>query len=281
VNELPKVFSEILGKYVNIPDKPERIVSFSPAITECLFMLGMGDSVEAVSAFCVRPEEAKKKRRIGSYNTVRDELLESIKPDIIFTVTGYQRDFALRLSEKYNVFPFELPVSVAGIIDTLVKLGLLFGKQEMARSISYKLIETISSLRKPANKLKVYVEIDLGGPVTFGAYSYITDAIELLNCENIYGKERCEWLTPDLSYVKMVGPDVFIYEAKMFSKFSSDELHNLIEERSLSSLDFFKKQNFFLTPGPYDFLAHHGPSFVLDAMPWLSEKFLEAEKKLG
>ncbi len=280
MNTLPLVYSEVLGRYVTVPDEPRRIVSFSPAITETVFMLGMGDAIAAVSAFCVRPEEARRKRRIGSYNTVRDELLDEINPDLVFTVTGYQRDFALRLSKKYCVYPLELPVSISGIVDTVTKVGLVLGKERESRKLARELLKKIALTETTTKRLRVYVEIDFGEPVSFGAYSYITDAIELLGCENVYGSSKCEWLKPDLKHLSRAEPDVFIYEPKMFSSFSYEDLLTLIEKRGLSSLSFVRKKNFFLTPGPYDFLAHHGPSFILEAVPWLSRVLKEAESKL-
>ena len=53
------MFNEVLGFEVEVPDAPERIVSFSPAATEALFMLGLGERVAGVSAFCARPPEAR------------------------------------------------------------------------------------------------------------------------------------------------------------------------------------------------------------------------------
>lgn len=277
---MTKVYNEILGREVEVPDKPKRIVSFSPAITESLFMLGFGDSIIGVTAFCARPPEARNKRKIGSYNTVSIELLNELKPEIIFTVTGYQREFAKRLSNFFQVYPFELPVSVTGIIDTIIKLGLVLGVPEKARTIAHKLLRELSIVNKAPKRLQAYIEIDLGGPVSFGAYSYITDAIHFLGCSTIYDNYRAEWLTPDFEYVRKVEPDVLIYEAKMYSKFGIDDLVKLVEERGWSNMSFVKRGNYFITPGPLDFLAHHGPSFISEVMPWLQSRLYVASARI-
>jgi len=78
--QLVSIFSEALGKEVNVPDRPERIVSLSPAVTETLFMLGLGDRLIGVSAFCARPEEARRRRKVGSYSTSNVDLLREMKP---------------------------------------------------------------------------------------------------------------------------------------------------------------------------------------------------------
>jgi len=278
---MAKVYNEILGKDVDIPDHPERIISFSPAITETLFLLGFGDRIAGVSAFCARPPEARKKRRVGSYNTVSPQLLAELRPDLVFAVTGYQRSFAVELSKSFPVYPLELPVSVAGIIDIITKLGLVLGAPGRARELASGLLRNLSHVRPVRERLRVYAEIDLGGPVTFGAYSYITDALHLVGGSSLYGEVRKEWLTPDLDAIRREDPDVFIYEAKMFSKFGEDRFERLIDQRNWRSMASIRRKNYFLTPGPLDFLAHHGPSFITVTIPWLQERLETAERQLG
>jgi iron complex transport system substrate-binding protein len=273
---LPGLFNEILGREVDVPEHPRKIVSFSPAATETLFDIGLGERVAGVSAFCARPSQAKDKRKVGSYNTVRPELLEEISPDLIFAVTGYQREFAVRLSEKYAVYPLELPVSVAGIVDFVVKVGLVTGEDERAREVAGGLLRRMGGLKR-GGPLSVYVEVDLGGPVTFGAHSYITDAIAYLGGSNIFAGAGSEWLKPDFQQVASKDPDVVFYEPKMFAEFETGDLDRVLASRGWEGLRAVRSGRCFVTPRPLDFLAHHGPSFVREAMPWMSEKFAVAE----
>jgi iron complex transport system substrate-binding protein len=276
---LAKLFNEVLGTEVSIPDAPVRIVSFSPAATETLFMLGLGEKIAGVSAFCARPSEAKTKRRLGSYNTVRDELLDEVRPDLIITVTGYQREFALRLSKKYPVYPLELPVSVAGIVDFVVKVGLVSGATEGGRDLAGNLLRSLSQAGRVAG-LNPYVEIDLGGPVSFGRYSYITDALALLGSPHLLGDAPSEWLTPDLEKVARADPDVIFYEPKMYSRLQEREVGPLLRSRGWEGLRAVRLGNLFVTPGPLDFLAHHGPSFITEALPWLERKLKLAKERI-
>ena len=268
-------FSEILGKSVGVPEEPRRIVSFSPAATETLFALGLERSIVGVSAFCARPPAARLKRKVGSYNTVSYGLLDELDPDLVLTTTGYQREFALRLSQRYPVFPLELPVSVAGIVDSVVKIGLVTSRQAEARELAYRLLTSLAARRRVAG-LRAYVEVDLGGPVSFGAHSYITDAVRLLGSTTLFEDQRTEWLTPDLQRVKQLDPDLIFYEPKMYSKFSEEDAERLFGSRGWQQMRAVKSGNLFVTPGPLDFLAHHGPSFIADAIPWVNERLAEA-----
>lgn len=274
------IFNEVLGREVMLPDRPARIVSLSPALTETLFLLGLGERIIGVSAFCARPEEAKSKRKVGSYSTASADLLGEMKPDLILTITGYQRDLALRLSNDFPVYAIALPVSVSGIIDTVVKVGLVVGEQDNAWELSSKLAREVANAKPADRKLKTYVEIDLGGPVSFGACSYITDALHLLGVSTLFDHVRSEWLTPDLKEVAAADPDVLFYEAKMYSKFGQQDLERLVENRGWRGLKSVRIRSCFLTPGSLDFLAHHGPSFITEAIPWLSGKLALAADRV-
>ncbi|CUU06502.1 ABC-type Fe3+-hydroxamate transport system, substrate-binding protein [Candidatus Thermokryptus mobilis] len=267
-----KVYCELTHKELFLPERCERIVSFSPAVTEALFQMGLGDFVVGVSVYCVRPESARKKNIVGSYNSFKEDKLKELMPDIIFTTTGYQLELIEKLNDKFNVYPVRLPPSVSEIIATCFEVGAVTGYVSRAREIERKLTtelgNLISSARKEV-KPRVYVEIDLGGPVTFGAYSYITDAIELLGGVNIFGEFPAEWLKSDDEKVKDLNPDLIIYEPKMFSKRRERERILSMFNARFGDIKAVKEGKIFITPGIYDFLAHHGPSFITEAMPWL------------
>ncbi len=270
-----KVYNEITGRELNLPDRCERIVSFSPAVTEALFGMGLGEFVVGVSVYCVRPPEARKKRIVGSYNTFKEEELKRLNPDIIFTTTGYQLELVKKLGERFQVYPVRLPPSVTEIISTSCEVGIVAGyfsnARELEKRLTLNLLNLITKNFEGGNKPKIFVEIDFGAPVTFGAYSYITDAIEILGGENIFGDYPSEWLYTDDEKVKILNPDVIIYEPKMFSKNRDrGKIVNSLRKR-FGDVEAIRNDRVFITPGIYDFLAHHGPSFITEAMPWLSE----------
>ncbi len=205
---------------------------------------------------------------------IRDDI-EAWKPDVVFTTTGYQREWASGLSKEFPVYAIELPVSLPGIIDMAMKVGLVTGLVHEGSKLSRQLLETLSLCKPIKDRLRIYLEIDFSGPVSFGAYSYITDAMRYLGVESIFGAKPCEWLTPDLDFVKASEPNAIVYEAKMFSRFDEDDLKRVIGKRGWENLTAVKSNRVFLAPGPLDFFAHHGPSFILEAVPWLRTKLDE------
>lgn len=273
MNRLRKIYNEITHQNLVLPEKCERIVSFSPAVTEALFLMGISDCVKGVSVYCVHPEEARKKKIVGAYNTFKEKIIDEINPDIIFTTTGYQLELIKKLVEKYPVYPVRLPPTLSELVANCVEVGMVAGYVKEARELQSKLFDELIQLKKYSigKSTKIYIEIDLGGPVTFGAYSYITDGINFLGFENIFGNEPREWLVPDDKKVIELNPDLIIFEPKMFSK---NRDRNEIKERlykRFGKLNALEEDKLFITPGIYDFFAHHGPGFILNAMKWLGE----------
>ena len=266
-----KVFCEVLGTELNLPEKCERIVSLSPAVTEALFEMGLGDKVVGVSTFCVHPPEAFKKPHVGSYNKIKHKLLKKLNPDLIFTTTGYQRQMAIELSKEYPVYAIPLPPTISHIISFCTEVGIVAGYVQNARELQKKLLKHVGSINPVHKPISVYLEIDLGGPVSFGMYSYITDALGFVGLKSISGHKPVEWLMPEPKEIIKSNPDIIIYEPKMFSKKNRtlDEVIALFEKRGLSHLEAVKKRRIIITPVETDYIAHHGPSFITKVLPWI------------
>jgi iron complex transport system substrate-binding protein len=266
-----RVFCEALGVELNLPEKCRRIISFSPAVTESLFSMRLGDAIVGVSAFCVRPPAARAKPILGSYSTANIDRIRSLSPDLIFTTTGYQREFAEKLSQEFPLYAIPLPPTLSALIASCVEPGLVAGYYGEARKLEGELLNRLMDLRARSCKprSRVYIEVDLGGPVTFGAYSYVTDTLELVGLRNIFADAPSEWLSPDMERVKREDPDLIIYEPKMFRPIDKTVVLERLRRRGWADLRAVREGHVYVTPGPYDFLAHHGPSFITHVIPWL------------
>jgi ABC-type Fe3+-hydroxamate transport system substrate-binding protein len=76
--------SDMLGRKVDVPQRPIRIVSLVPSQTELLADLGLEDEVVGITKFCVHPERwFRSKTRIGGTKTVHIDKVAALKPDLI------------------------------------------------------------------------------------------------------------------------------------------------------------------------------------------------------
>ncbi|MCS7298060.1 MAG: ABC transporter substrate-binding protein [Bacteroidia bacterium] len=270
-----KVYSQAIAQWLELPDTCQRVVSFSPAISDAIIQMGLGHILKGISVYCVHPTPAIRKGRfiVGSYNSYKREVMERIRPDIVFTTTGYQLDFAQNLAQHYPVYSVRLPLTLTDLIATCTEVGIVCGYYEEAHNLQRKLIAFLSSCvcRSEERRPKAYIEVELGEPITFGAYSYITDALRYAGFKNIFGQYPSEWLRPDTAIIQTQDPDVIIYEPAMFRR--SRDIENIKKALTarLGELRAIEEGKVFLTPGIYDFFAHHGPAFVYEVLPFLFE----------
>lgn len=77
------------GTTVAIPAVPKKIVSLTPAVTETLFALGVGDRVVGkVEDFSVFPPEAAKVADVAKYTSVDVEKIVSLGADLVIAGGG-------------------------------------------------------------------------------------------------------------------------------------------------------------------------------------------------
>ena len=86
---------------------PQRVISTSPAITEILFALGVGNKVVGVTDFCSYPKEACILPSIGGPLNPSTETWISLKPDLIIIQEDskiIQKNANIHISLFLNIF---------------------------------------------------------------------------------------------------------------------------------------------------------------------------------
>jgi len=261
-----RVYNEVLDEYIEVPRPIKKIVSLDPATTETIFMLGYGDRVIATDSFSYRPAEAKKVPKIGSYTHVNVEFLERNKPDIIFTTTGAQKDLTKKLLNLgFTVYPIGIATSVARILSNIIIISNVIGAIEEGRKLYSDLLYSFLSFQRRVEKrVKVYVEFDLGGPITPGFPTHVSDAIYHVGGKNVFDYKEDAYFTPSPNEILSQDPDVVIYEPKMYKDYEVERFKSSLLQRGLENL---LKKPILFTKG--DFLAHQGPSFITEGIKWL------------
>jgi ABC-type Fe3+-hydroxamate transport system substrate-binding protein len=78
------VYTDQLGRMIDLPRTPERIVSVVPSQSEFLWEIGAGEKLAGISRFCIRPDEMFRTiERVGGTKELNMEKIRSLKPDLI------------------------------------------------------------------------------------------------------------------------------------------------------------------------------------------------------
>jgi iron complex transport system substrate-binding protein len=189
-----KTFKDEVGREVNIPFPPKRIVSLAPNITEILFSLGLDQEIVGVSIHCNFPEEAKARVRVGSYISLDFEKIVSLQPDLIIaTGAGNTRDMVERLERlgfpTYVIFP----KNFEDVLQSIRHLGQVAGRERKGMEIIQGMKrrrESVVELTQGLPRPRVFLQIGEAPIVTVGKNSFANDLIRLAGGENIAGKEK-------------------------------------------------------------------------------------------
>ncbi len=191
---------------------PRRIVSLGPLNTENVYLLGAGDRLVGNTSYCVRPEAAKEKEKIGSVMQVSIEKILSLQPDLVLATGLTQprqlkklRDLGLR------VVQVKQPASFAEICTEFLRLGQLLGLEKRAESVvrrARKEVAAITSEVAGLPRRKVFLQV--GARPLFGSVksSFTHDYIVLGGGVNVIADQS----VGTSSYEKILArnPDVII-----------------------------------------------------------------------
>lgn len=272
-----RIYNEILSQYIEIKIPVRRIVSLSSGLTEALYMMGLGDLIVGTDAFSNKPAEARRKAKVGSYTHVNIELLRSLEPDIIFTITGVQRGIIEILrKEGLAVYPLPMPTDVAGIITNTSILGYVTGYIDKARELVSRLYRGLLKIIEDRGRrtLSTLVVLDFGprgGLWSPGGASHISDAIHLLGGMSITDRIPVSYIETREAIRGVDAIDLVIYENSSYITSEEPVGYNKMLEMLRNEGVRYKKAIAFQE----EVLAHTGPSFILDSMQRLRRIFGE------
>ncbi len=196
---------------------PERIISLVPSVTEELYLLNVEDRLIANTVYCNRPEEAKRKEKVGTVIEINLEKIIQLEPDLILSSSltdSRAREKLKSLGMKVVTFP--QASSLSELSRQFLELARLLGKEKEAQQIVAVVERRVSSVRERVNGLpkpKVFVQIGANPLFTANKSSFINDFIELAGGTNvardaktgIYSREEVLRHNPDVILIATMG----------------------------------------------------------------------------
>lgn len=183
------IFTDQLGREMEITESPKRIVSVVPSQTELLYDLGLNQEVIGITKFCVHPEEwFRTKTRIGGTKTVKVEMVASLQPDLI--IANKEENAKEQLEQLEKIAPVWISdiKDISGAFDMIQHIGRITGKQAEATALIDQIKKDFSILKKQTatNKIIRAVYLIWKDPyMAAGGDTFINDMMELCCWQNI------------------------------------------------------------------------------------------------
>ncbi|OEU45019.1 MAG: hypothetical protein BBJ60_11030 [Desulfobacterales bacterium S7086C20] len=196
---------------------PQRIVSLVPAVTEELFLLGMGDSIVGVTVYCQRPPEAQVKEKVGTVIDANVEKIIELSPDLVIASPLSGRRQTRKLQRlAINVEVFDEAVDFKGLCENFLRLSRLVKKEEEGRKVireAKRDLKSISESLGASSSPRVFVQIGANPLFTAKGESFINDLVERARGINIakdatngiFSREEVIERNPDIILIATMG----------------------------------------------------------------------------
>ncbi len=174
---------------------PARIVSLTPALTEILFALELGDRVVGVTEYCDRPPEARSRPKVGGYVNPSVEAVLALKPDLVVVSPGPGNRDAVqamgRAGLEIAVVPAEtLPESLAAIESVASAAGAPERGRSLVAAIRDRL-EAVSRRVEGRPRVRVLFSVQVDPTIiAAGRGTLPSQIMEAAGGENVVEAER-------------------------------------------------------------------------------------------
>lgn len=200
------------------PDAPRpRIVTFSPALTQIVFDMGLGGHVVAVTTQCILPP-GQPRKRVGDAFNLNAESIVWARPQVLLVQSKVEKFATVRrLDPGIRIEHFQIE-SLADIRRAIERIGRIVGQPKLAAEAAERFDAKVAAIRgRVAGAPRPRVLFALGhmNPSVPGAGTFIGDMIELAGGINAGdpGRPHKRWRNPALEEISVAAPDVIVCQA--------------------------------------------------------------------
>lgn len=245
-----RTVTDELGRKVQVPAQPQRIVSLAPSVTEILFALGAGDRIAGVTSYCDYPPEARQKAAVGDTLKPSVEKMVALKADLVIISTASQVEASFqRLVELGIPVYVSNPRSIAGVLESIDKIGELIDVRDRAHQLTDELrgrIATVEARVAETTRPSVFVILGTEPLITAGAGSFINDLINRAGARSISGEDKGDYPQYSIETVVAKQPEIIFVQA------GGDELTQRLRQTPAARANrvYHVDDDLLLRPGP-------------------------------
>jgi iron complex transport system substrate-binding protein len=207
-----KTVTDQLGRNVDVPGEPKRIVALAPSITEIIFQLNQANRLKGVTQFSNYPPQALALPKVGSYVRLDLERIVALDPDLCIGIKdGNPKEIVDRLeSMKIPVYVVD-PRNLDTVIETILEIGHLLNAAERANMLAETMANRLQRVIKIASQTekrpRVFVQIGISPIISAGSKTFIHDLIIKAGGINVaagstayprYSREQVLALSPEI-----------------------------------------------------------------------------------
>jgi ABC-type Fe3+-hydroxamate transport system substrate-binding protein len=221
-----RTLKDELGRTVEVPDHPHRVICLIPSVVDVVYSLGVGADVVAISDFTKYPKEALQKPSIGLPLNPSIEAIVALRPDLVLGSGDLNVLESADSLQRLGIPVFMAdPHGIEGIYASIISIGKALNRDAEAAALVARLRARLAAVKssvadKP--KLRVFMAIWYDPVMTIGRKAFIGEIIEAAGGRSVTDDIAQEW--PEISLESIVSrqPDAILFIKG--SKLTAEEL---------------------------------------------------------
>jgi iron complex transport system substrate-binding protein len=181
--------TDMLGRSVTVPDRPLRVVSLAPSLTEAVFALGRGDWLVGVTDLCDYPEAAREKPRVGGIGAPDLERIVAARPDLVLLTAEANARVMVAQLAQVGIPSFAVtPSSYRGVLSAIQGLASVLHAEEAGSTLVHAVGERMDALRERVarrRRPRALFLIWTDPMIAAGRTTFLQDLIELAGGANV------------------------------------------------------------------------------------------------
>ena len=187
---LAEAVEDPLGRSVDLPENPRRIVALAPSVTEILFALGLADRVAGVTRFSDYPPEAAALPKVGSYVHLDAEKIVALNPDLCIAIKEGNPAAVIERISGLGIPVYAVdPHNLSAVMDVFIDLGSLLNADERAAVIVAGMRQRIAAVERAVagvrHRPRVFFQIGVSPIVSAGNATFIHELIVMAGGHNL------------------------------------------------------------------------------------------------
>jgi len=206
-----------LGRRVEIPSPPKRIISLVPSITELLFDLGLDNETAGITKFCVHPESwFKSKTRVGGTKTLHIDQIQKLNPDLIIANKEENvQEQVEELAKHYPVWISDIS-NLEEALQMIEKIGEITGKANQAIKLAENVRRKFEEIPfKDIEQKKVAYLIWQKPYMTIGSDTFIHDMLQYCGFQNVFGN-KIRYPETSIDELKNLNVEILLLSSEPF-----------------------------------------------------------------
>ena len=210
-----RTVNDELGRTVEVPDHPHRVVCLIPNVADIVYSLGAGADVVAISDFTKYPKEALDKPSIGLPLNPSMETIVALHADLALGTGDLNTlEFAGQL-ERLGIPVFMVdPHGIEGIYASILSIGSALNREPDAKTLVARLrtrVDTVKARVSGKPRVRVFMAIWYDPVMTIGKRAFISELIEAAGARSVTDDIAQEWPEVSIETVVSRQPDALLF----------------------------------------------------------------------